>query len=154
MTFKVTSRYFFALIAVAVSAYVFIAKDYTPLLIVFMISSIILTAYSNGVVWKIDDNIIRKYYIGVVNREFSIGDIMKIDAIEVKEIGKIYFYIGKTANKVKEDGYYVHLRDGFVHKINSSFRNKEGLTLGRYLAKQHKIRLNIAEKYKWRNGTF
>ncbi len=154
MTFKVTGRYFIALIAVAVSSYIFIAKVYNPLLIVFMIASIILTAYANGVVWKIDDNIIRKYCIGLVNKEINIVDISKIDAVIVKEIGTIYFYIGKTANKVKEDGYYVHFRDGFVYKINSSFRNKEGITLGRYLAKQHRISFNITEKYKWLNDRF
>lgn len=154
MTFKVTGRYFIALISVAISSYVFIAKVYNPMLVFFMIVCIMLTVYANGVVWKIEDNILRKYCIGLVNNEINIVDIIKIDAVIVKQIGTIYFYIGKTANKIKEDGYYVHLRDGFVHKINSCFRNKEGITLGRYLEKRHRIRFTITEKYKWFNDRF
>ena len=158
MTFKVTGRYFIALIAVAISSYVFIAKVYNPMLVFFMIVFIIFTVYANVVVWKIEDNIIRKYCIGLVNNEINIVDIIKIDAVIVKQIGTIYFSIGKTANKIKEDGYedryYVHLRDGFVYKINSCFRNKEGITLGRYLEKRHRIRFSITEKYKWSNNRF
>ncbi|MEW9701758.1 hypothetical protein [Paenibacillus sp. SI8] len=87
---------------------------------------------------------ITKYILFVETEKFNINEIKLIEAITNKEIDKIYIRIGQGAG---EDEYNFILQDGYMAS-SADCKNSNGVSIGRYLSKTHKIRMIEKTKYK------
>ena len=110
--------------------------------------SILIVIWLFGEKYILNENVITKNFYFFMTKEIKITDIKMIEIVIVKQNGTIEIYIGKKANAVKEDGYYLTMSDGNKIKIDSGYQNKEGITLGKYLVKKYKIHHKEVEKYK------
>lgn len=75
-------------------------------------------------------------------------NIKMVQIVTVKEVGKVYIYIWKQANEIKESGYYLILDNG------QRYKNAQGETVGIYILKRFKPRKEYVEKYKLTNDSF
>jgi len=117
----------------------------------FMILSFISALAVLGNYYKLKDNKILSYLFWIEYKGIPINNIKEIEITFVKEIGKVYVNIGKEANKFKETGYFIIMKDNSKHKIYSSFRNSEGFPLGRFIIEKYGIKHKNIKKFKLRN---
>jgi hypothetical protein len=148
MVFEYYPRYASMIIIVIFNVIVTIATKQNSVCIVFFFISIVLAAILFSIKYVIDQDKIIEYIFFIKAKSVNINEIKMVETVNVKQIGTIEIYIGKKANAVKEDGYYLIMKDDSLIKIDSGYRNKEGITLGKYIINNYKLRNKYIEKYK------
>jgi hypothetical protein len=121
--------------------------------VIFYGISAVLVILLFSVKYVLHKNIISKYFYFFKIKEIKAFEIKIVEIVNVKKIGTIEIYIGKKANSVKEDGYYLTMNDDGKIKVYSGYQNREGITLGKYLISNYRIRSKYIEKYKLFNDT-
>ncbi|MBO7743718.1 hypothetical protein I8J29_05885 [Paenibacillus sp. MWE-103] len=90
-----------------------------------------------------------KYIFFRKRADIEIAEIKRIEAYKVEEIGGIHFYLGKGPH---EDEYQFIMKDGRVIKSYAHCYHSNGLTLGRYLNNEKRIKLIEKTTYKFLNS--
>jgi hypothetical protein len=105
-------------------------------------------AYQLGYYWILEGDTLYKYVFFREVCKIEIKQIQSIEAIKIKEFGKAYIEIGKGPF---EDRYTYIMKDGSTFTTMSTCCNKQGITIGRYLHKQFKIKFIEKDKIKFFN---
>ncbi len=148
MIFKYYPRYASLVILILFNVIATILAKYNPICIVFYLFTLVLVVMLFSIKYVINQDEIIKYITFFKVNRIIISDIKLIEIVNVKQIGTIEIYIGKTAKAVKEDGYYLKMNDGCLIKIDSGYRNSDKIPLGRYIINKFKIPNKYIEKYK------
>jgi hypothetical protein len=107
-----------------------------------------VTLFGLSYYWKLEGSVIIKYICFREVCRIEIQQIQWIEAIKIKDFGKVYIEIGKGPF---EDKYRFILKDGSTFTSLSQCRNNQGITIGRYLHKTYKIKLMEKDKIKYFN---
>ncbi|MBP3966544.1 hypothetical protein [Paenibacillus lignilyticus] len=102
-----------------------------------------------GYYWVIEGEKISKYIFFMKHVDIEISEIKLIEAYKVKEIGTIHFYLGKGPH---EDEYQFIMKNGLIIKSYAHCYNSNGLTIGRYLNNEKRIKLIEKTRYKIMNS--
>ncbi len=148
MTFKYYPRYVSLVILIIFNVLITAFIKQNSMLFAVYGFSLILVGFLFGDRYILNDDNIIKYFFFFKIKVIKINDIQMVEIATVNEIGTINIYIGKKANEVKEDGYYLIMSDNSKKKIYSGYQNKSGMTLGNYIISKYKIRYKRIQKYK------
>lgn len=148
MVFEYYPRYASMIIIIIFNVVVTFATKQNSVCIVFFLISIVLIATLFSIRYVIDKDKIIEYITFIKVKNININEIKMVEVVNVKQIGTIEIYIGKKAKAVKEDGYYLVMKEDSLIKISSGYRNSEGITLGKYIINNYKLRNKYIEKYK------
>ena len=151
MDFKYYPRYASLVILIIFNVIVSLATKENSSCIFFYVFSLVVIVILFSVKYVINQDEIIKYIMLFKVQTVNIHNIKMIEIVNVKKIGTIEIFIGKTAKAVKEDGYYLIMKDDSLIKIDSGYRSEEGITLGKYIIKNYKIPNKYIEKYKFFN---
>lgn len=108
-----------------------------------------VTLFGLSYYWRLEENVIIKYICFREVCRIGIQQIQWIEAIKIKDFGKVHIEIGKGPF---EDKYRFILKDGSTFTSLSPCRNNQGITIGRYLHNTYKIKLIEKEKIKYFNA--
>jgi hypothetical protein len=95
-----------------------------------------------------DGNNLTKYIFFREVNQVRIENIKLIEAVSIRDFDKATIKIGKGPF---EDEYIFVMKNGSSIKTSAKCMNDNGITLGRYLNKIHKIRFVEKEKIKYFN---
>lgn len=148
MIFRYYPRYVSLVILIIFNILITAMKKQASMNFVFYGISVMLIVFLFGDKYILSDDAIIRYFFFIKKKVIKINDIKMVEIATVKKIGTINIYIGKKANKVKEDGYYLIMSDNSRNKVHSGYQNKSGITLGNYIISRYKNRNRRIEKYK------
>ncbi|MCK9859323.1 hypothetical protein [Paenibacillus sp. ATY16] len=97
---------------------------------------------------ELHDGVLTKSTLFFFKKRFVIKDIKLIEAVTKKKLGYIYINLTKGPT---EDYYLIHFKDLTTYKLNANLYNK-GQSIGRFLAKEYKIKLKEKEIMQYLYG--
>lgn len=154
MIFRYYPRYVSLVILIIFNILITAIKKQDSMNFVFYGISVMLIVFLFGDKYILSDDAIIRYFFFIKKKVIKINDIKMVEIATVKKIGTIDIYIGKKANKVKEDGYHLIMSDNSRNKVHSGYQNKSGITLGNYIINKYKTHSRRIEKYKLFSDTF
>lgn len=113
--------------------------------VLFSVIFLFFTIFQFGYYWVIKGERISKYIFFMKHVDIQLSEIKQIEAYKVEEIGTIHFYLGKGPH---EGEYQFIMKDGLIIKSFAHCYNSNGLTIGRYLNKEKRIKLVKKTRYK------
>lgn len=154
MVFKYYPRYTSLAILIGFNLLIFFVAGLVFGTYIFFIISAIVATFLFMQKYKIENDTLSEYIFFIKIKEIDISSINKVEIVDVKKIGTINIYIGKDAKENKEDGYYLHLDNGKKIKVRNGYRNKDRLSVGKYIIKVYHKKSKYVEKHKLTNDYF
>lgn len=101
-----------------------------------------------GIKYVLENNILIKYFFFIKLKKINTANIKKVQVVTVTDVSLITINIGKMDKEAKESYCQFLMNDNTRIKIDSGYRTKNGITLGKYLISKYKLKNECVEKYK------